>query len=198
VLLMVDNYDSFTFNIVQYLLELGQEVKVVRNDELDLEAIRRLTPGRIVISPGPCTPREAGISVPLINAFAERVPILGICLGHQCIAAALSGNVIRARQVMHGKTSTIEHSGRGVFAGLPNPYQVTRYHSLVIDPTRLPDDLEMTAWVAGDESVSREIMGVQHKSWPLHGVQFHPESIMSEHGHALLQNFLHIPEAIWI
>lgn len=195
---MVDNYDSFTFNIVQYLLELGQEVKVVRNDELDLEAIRRLTPGRIVISPGPCTPREAGISVPLINAFAERVPILGICLGHQCIAAALSGNVIRARQVMHGKTSTIEHSGRGVFAGLPNPYQVTRYHSLVIDPTRLPDDLEMTAWVAGDESVSREIMGVQHKSWPLHGVQFHPESIMSEHGHALLQNFLHIPEAIWI
>ncbi len=198
MLLMVDNYDSFTFNIVQYLLELGEEVAVVRNDELDLDAIRRLAPGRIVISPGPCTPAEAGISMPLITAFAGSVPILGVCLGHQCIAAALGGRVVRARRVMHGKTSIIEHSRSGVFTGLPSPYRVTRYHSLVVDPNTLPHDLEPTAWVVDDANAGREIMGIQHKCWPLHGVQFHPESIMSEHGHALLQNFLQIPEATWI
>lgn len=198
MLLMVDNYDSFTFNIVQYFLELGEEVKVVRNDELNLEAVRRLAPGRIVISPGPCTPTEAGISVPMIAALAAQVPILGICLGHQCIAAALQGKVVRARQVMHGKTSAVEHSGQGLFTGLPSPYQVTRYHSLVVDPDTLPDSLEITAWVKDEGDQKREIMGVQHKIWPLHGVQFHPESIMSEHGHALFQNFLHIPEARWI
>lgn len=197
MLLMVDNYDSFTFNVVQYLLELGEEVMVVRNDELDLKAVRQLAPGRIVISPGPCTPAEAGISVPLITAFAESVPILGVCLGHQCIATALGGRVLRAREVMHGKTSIIEHIGGGVFADLPRFYRVARYHSLVVDPTTLPGDLQVTAWAA-DEMGEREIMAIQHTSWPLYGVQFHPESIMSEHGHTLFQNFLHIPEAKWI
>lgn len=198
MLLMVDNYDSFTFNVVQYLGELGEEVMVVRNDELDLESIRQLAPKRIVISPGPCTPAEAGISVPLIAAFGERVPILGICLGHQCIAAALGGRIVRAAHVMHGKISYIEHTGQNLFAGLPSPYRVVRYHSLVVDSTALPGDLEVTAWAAVDEHAEGEIMGMQHKSWPLHGVQFHPESIMSEHGHALFQNFLQIPEAQWI
>lgn len=198
MLLMVDNYDSFTFNVVQYLLELGEEVMVVRNDELDLEVVRQLAPGRIVISPGPCTPAEAGISVPLITAFAESVPILGVCLGHQCIATALGGRVVRAKEVMHGKTSAIEHTGAGVFAGLPRFYQVARYHSLVVDPATLPDDLEVAAWVADEVGQEREIMAIQHASWPLYGVQFHPESIMSEHGHTLFQNFLHIPEAKWI
>lgn len=197
MLLMVDNYDSFTYNIVRYLVELGEEVVVRRNDELDVDSIRRLAPSRIVISPGPCTPAEAGISVRLIREYAACVPVLGICLGHQCIATALGGQVVRAAQVMHGKTSMIEHVGVGLFRGLPNPYKVTRYHSLVADPASLPAELTVTAWVQGSREESFEIMGVQHRHWPLHGVQFHPESIMSEHGHALLQNFLKIPEATW-
>lgn len=197
MLLMVDNYDSFTYNIVRYLQELGETVAVRRNDDLDMETIRRLAPGRVVISPGPCTPADAGICVPLIREYAAQVPILGICLGHQCIAAAVGGNVVRARRVMHGKMSMIEHIGTGLFSGLPSPYQVTRYHSLLVDPDTLPAELTTTAWVAGGEGRSLEIMAMQHRRWPMHGVQFHPESIMSEHGHALLQNFLHIPEATW-
>lgn len=197
MLLMVDNYDSFTYNIVRYLAELGEDVEVRRNDELDVDVIRKLAPSRIVISPGPCTPAEAGVSVPLIREFAAFVPVLGICLGHQCIATAFGGKVVRAPRVMHGKTSMIEHVGAGLFQGLPSPYKVARYHSLVADPASLPTELTVTAWVQGTQEDSFEIMGVQHRHWPLHGVQFHPESIMSEHGHALLQNFLKIPEATW-
>ncbi len=197
MLLMVDNYDSFTYNIVRYLVELGEDVEVRRNDELDVDVIRKLAPSRIVISPGPCTPAEAGVSVPLIREFAAFVPVLGICLGHQCIATAFGGKVVRAPRVMHGKTSMIEHVGAGLFQGLPSPYKVARYHSLVADPASLPTELTVTAWVQGTQEDSFEIMGVQHRHWPLHGVQFHPESIMSEHGHALLQNFLKIPEATW-
>lgn len=197
MLLMVDNYDSFTYNIVRYLVELGENVEVRRNDELDVDVIRKLAPSRIVISPGPCTPAEAGVSVPLIREFAAFVPVLGICLGHQCIATAFGGKVVRARRVMHGKTSMIEHVGAGLFRGLPSPYKVARYHSLVADPASLPTELTVTAWVQGTQKDSIEIMGVQHRHWPLCGVQFHPESIMSEHGHALLKNFLKIPEATW-
>ncbi|MDA8362105.1 MAG: aminodeoxychorismate/anthranilate synthase component II [Gammaproteobacteria bacterium] len=186
MLLMIDNYDSFTYNLVQYLGELGEDVKVARNDQISLEEIARLHPARIVISPGPCTPNEAGISLDLILRFGAEIPILGVCLGHQSIGQAFGGQVVRAQQVMHGKTSAIAHTGQGVFADLPSPFVATRYHSLVVARDDLPDCLEITAWSADDN----EIMGLRHKNWPVEGVQFHPESILSEHGHKLLQNFL--------
>ncbi len=185
MLLMIDNYDSFTYNLVQYFGELGEDVRTYRNDEITIEAIEKLNPSRICISPGPCTPHEAGVSVPVLQHFAGKLPILGVCLGHQSIGAAFGGKIIRAQQVMHGKTSPIEHTGVGVFKNLPSPYTVIRYHSLAIARDSLPDCLEVTAWTADGE-----IMGVRHKSYPIEGVQFHPESILSEHGHALLQNFL--------
>ncbi|NOT16749.1 MAG: aminodeoxychorismate/anthranilate synthase component II [Sulfuriferula sp.] len=185
MLLMIDNYDSFTYNIVQYLGELGAEVRVFRNDEIDLDAIAALQPDHIVISPGPCTPKEAGISVPLIQAYAGKVPILGVCLGHQSIGQAFGGNIIRAQQLMHGKTSMVHHHNTGVFAGLPNPVRATRYHSLVIERETLPDCLEITAWT--DDG---EIMGVRHKTLAVEGVQFHPESILTEYGHEMFANFL--------
>lgn len=186
-LLMLDNYDSFTYNLVQYFGELGQDVIVLRNDQTTVEDIAQLQPDRICISPGPRSPAQAGISVELIRAFAGKTPILGVCLGHQAIAAAFGGNIIRAGKQMHGKTSPISHAGTDVFAGLPSPYSVTRYHSLVIERDSIPDCLEITA-----ESDDGEIMGVRHKTLPVYGVQFHPESILSEHGHALLRNFLNI------
>jgi anthranilate synthase component 2 len=182
---MIDNYDSFTYNLVQYFGELGEDVRTYRNDEITIEAIEKLNPSRICISPGPCTPHEAGVSVPVLQHFAGKLPILGVCLGHQSIGAAFGGKIIRAQQVMHGKTSPIEHTGAGVFKNLPSPYTVIRYHSLAIARDSLPDCLEVTAWTADGE-----IMGVRHKSYPIEGVQFHPESILSDHGHALLQNFL--------
>lgn len=185
MLLMIDNYDSFTYNLVQYFGELGEEVKVVRNDQITLDEIAYLKPDRICVSPGPCTPEQAGISVDAIRRFGEQLPILGVCLGHQAIGAAFGGKIIRARTVMHGKTAAIQHSADGIFAGLPTPYTVTRYHSLVLERESLPQCLNITA-----ESEDGEIMGLQHKSLPIYGVQFHPESILSEHGHALLQNFL--------
>jgi anthranilate synthase component 2 len=187
MILMIDNYDSFTYNLVQYLGELGAEVKVVRNDELDLEAIERLAPERIVISPGPCTPNEAGVSLEVIRAFAGRLPILGVCLGHQSIGQAFGGRIVHAREIMHGKTSMIHHTGQGVFAGLPDPFEATRYHSLVIEQASLPECLEVTAWTAGEPN---EIMGVRHREYAIEGVQFHPESILTRHGHDLLRNFL--------
>ncbi len=185
MLLMIDNYDSFTYNLVQYFGELDEEVVTVRNDEITIEEIAALKPERICISPGPCTPHEAGVSIPVLQQFAGKVPILGVCLGHQAIGAAFGGKVIRAQQVMHGKTSLIEHTGVGVFKDLPSPYTITRYHSLAIERSSLPDCLEVTAWTADGE-----IMGVRHKDFDIQGVQFHPESILSEHGHALLKNFL--------
>jgi anthranilate synthase component 2 len=185
MLLMIDNYDSFTYNLVQYLGELGEEVKVLRNDEITLEGIEQLAPARIVISPGPCTPNEAGISVPLVGHFAGKVPILGVCLGHQSIGQALGGRIVHARQLMHGKTSAIHHDGRGVFRGLPDAFTATRYHSLAIERASLPGCLEVSAW-----SDDGEIMGVRHKELAVEGVQFHPESILTEHGHQLLKNFL--------
>ena len=185
MLLMIDNYDSFTYNLVQYFGELGTEVQTFRNDEITLDEISALNPSHICISPGPKTPLEAVISVPVLQHFAGRVPILGVCLGHQSIATAFGGKVIRAKQVMHGKTSQINHTGVGVFANLPSPFTVTRYHSLTIERATLPACLEITAWTADDE-----IMGVRHKEFAIEGVQFHPESILSEHGHALLKNFL--------
>ena len=185
MLLMIDNYDSFTYNLVQYFGELGEDVRTYRNDEITIEAIEKLNPSRICISPGPCTPHEAGVSVPVLQYFAGKLPILGVCLGHQSIGAAFGGKIIRAQQVMHGKTSPIEHTGVGVFKNLPSPYTVIRYHSLAIARDSLPDCLEVTAWTADGE-----IMGVRHKTYPIEGVQFHPESILSDHGHALLQNFL--------
>ena len=190
MLLMIDNYDSFTYNLVQYLGELGQEVVVHRNDEIDLTQIERLNPQHIVISPGPCTPNEAGISVPLINEFAGKIPLLGVCLGHQSIGQAFGGKIVHAKQLMHGKTSLIYHNNMGVFKDLPNPYTATRYHSLVIERETLPDCLEITAWTQDANGEFDEIMGVNHKTLAIEGVQFHPESVLTEHGHALLNNFL--------
>ena len=185
MILMLDNYDSFTYNLVQYLGELGEDVKVVRNDELGVDEIERLAPARIVLSPGPCTPNEAGVSLAVIERFKGRVPILGVCLGHQAIGQAFGGKVVHAKTLMHGKVSRIHHNGAGVFRGLPTPYDATRYHSLAIERASCPDELEVTAWTEDGE-----IMGVRHRSLPVEGVQFHPESILTQHGHALLRNFL--------
>ena len=190
MILMIDNYDSFTYNLVQYLGELGAEVRVERNDALTLADIEALAPAKIVISPGPCTPNEAGISVPLIQAFAGRIPLLGVCLGHQSIGQAFGGRVVRARQVMHGKTSLIHHGGAGVFHGLPSPFEATRYHSLIIERASLPAGLEITAWTATEDGAIDEIMGVRHREFDVEGVQFHPESILTRHGHDLLRNFV--------
>lgn len=185
MLLMIDNYDSFTYNLVQYFGELGEDVRTFRNDEITIEQIEALKPDRICISPGPCTPAEAGICIPILQHFAGKIPMLGVCLGHQAIGAAFGGKVIRAQQIMHGKTSEITHTGVGIFRGLPSPFTVIRYHSLAIERESLPDCLEITAWT--DDG---EIMGVRHKEFAIEGVQFHPESILSEHGHAILKNFL--------
>jgi len=190
VILMIDNYDSFTYNVVQYLGELGADVRVYRNDELTLDQIETLAPEKIVISPGPCTPSEAGISVAAIQHFAGRIPLLGICLGHQSIGQAFGGKVVRARQVMHGKTSAIFHANRGVFRGLANPFEATRYHSLIIERESLPDCLEVTAWTQTQDGAVDEIMGVRHREFAVEGVQFHPESILTQQGHDLLANFL--------
>jgi anthranilate synthase component 2 len=190
MLLMIDNYDSFTYNLVQYLGELGQDVRVVRNDELSVEQIRQLAPDRIVISPGPGTPDQAGVTLEMIAKLGAQIPILGVCLGHQSIGQAFGGKVVRAREIMHGKTSVIHHSGKGVFAALPNPFVATRYHSLVVDKTSVPAVLEVTAWTQDADGGIDEIMGFRHKALPIEGVQFHPESILTEHGHALLRNFL--------
>ena len=187
---MIDNYDSFTYNLVQYLGELGAEVRVFRNDGVTIGEIRQLKPEHIMISPGPCTPNEAGISMDVIRAFAGTVPILGVCLGHQSIGQVYGGNIVHAREIMHGKTSLVHHSGKHVFSGLENPYTATRYHSLVIDRDTLPDCLEITAWTETEDGAMDEIMGVRHRELAVEGVQFHPESILTEHGHDLLKNFL--------
>ena len=195
MLLMIDNYDSFTFNLVQYLQALGAEVKVVRNDALAVEAIQALAPQRIVVSPGPCTPNEAGVSLETIRRLGPSTPILGVCLGHQAIGQAYGGTVVRAGRIMHGKISSIRHRGQGVFAGLPDAYEATRYHSLVVDKATLPDCLEVTAWTEHPDGSVEEIMGLRHREHPVQGVQFHPESILTEHGHALLKNFLESPSS---
>ena len=189
-LLMIDNYDSFTFNLVQYLQVLGAEVRVERNDALTVDEIERLAPQRIVVSPGPCTPNEAGVSMAVIERMGASTPILGVCLGHQSIGQVYGGDVIRAGRIMHGKTSRIRHAGKGVFAGLPDGYEATRYHSLVVDKRTLPAALEITAWTEHDDGSMEEIMGLRHRDFPVEGVQFHPESILTQHGHALLKNFL--------
>ncbi|WP_417505353.1 anthranilate synthase component II [Marinomonas gallaica] len=189
MVLMIDNYDSFTYNLVQYIRELGYEVDVRRNDALTIQDIEALAPSHIVISPGPCTPNEAGISLAAISTFAGHIPILGICLGHQSIAQVFGGDVIRAKTVMHGKTSKVYHKGNGVFRDLPNPYNATRYHSLVVKQATLPDCFDVTAWTQNEQGELDEIMGLRHTSMNIEGVQFHPESILTEHGHALLDNF---------
>jgi anthranilate synthase component 2 len=191
-LLMIDNYDSFTYNLVQYFGELGEDVRVFRNDQITVEQIASLAPDRIVISPGPCTPNEAGVSVETILHFGGVIPILGVCLGHQSIGQAYGGRIVRANRIMHGKTSLIHHTGQGVFAGLPSPFEATRYHSLVIERESLPDCLEITAWTQTPDGELEEIMGVRHREFPIEGVQFHPESIVTEGGHLLLQNFLEL------
>ncbi len=190
--LMIDNYDSFTYNLVQYLGELGAQVNTIRNDAIDVAGIRELKPDAIVLSPGPCTPNEAGVCLDVVAELGGKLPILGVCLGHQAIGQALGGKVVRARNVMHGKTSMMHHNNEGVFNGLDNPFEATRYHSLVVDRDSLPDSLIETAWSAFDENPGNrdEIMGVRHREWPLEGVQFHPESILTRHGHDLLRNFL--------
>jgi anthranilate synthase component II len=190
VLLMIDNYDSFTWNLVQYLQELGEEVQVVRNDELTVEQIAALAPRRIVISPGPCTPNEAGVSVEVLQRLGGTIPVFGVCLGHQSIGQAFGGQVVRAKTIMHGKTSPIHHEGLGVFAELPRPFEATRYHSLVVDRDSLPDCLELTAWTEDGDGGFDEIMGLRHRTLPIEGVQFHPESILTRHGHAMLKRFL--------
>ena len=190
MLLMIDNYDSFTYNLVQYFGELGQEVKVVRNDALGVDEIAALGAERIVISPGPCTPDQAGVSLELLEKLSGKLPILGVCLGHQSLGQAFGGKVIRAKSIMHGKTSPIHHAGVGVFAGLPSPFQATRYHSLVVEKSSLPDCLEITAWTENEDGSFDEIMGLRHKTMAVEGVQFHPESILTEHGHAMLKNVL--------
>lgn len=196
MLLMIDNYDSFTYNLVQYLGELAADVIVERNDNITLDAVEAMQPDHIMISPGPCTPNEAGISMPLIERWKGRVPILGVCLGHQSIGQVFGGRIVHAREIMHGKTSMIHHHGTGVFTGLSNPYEATRYHSLVIERESLPDCLEITAWTERDNGEFDEIMGVRHREYMIEGVQFHPESILTEHGHDLLQNFLTQQEGI--
>ena len=190
MLLMIDNYDSFTFNLVQYLQVLGAEVEVVRNDAMTVDEIEKLAPQRIVISPGPCTPNEAGVSLEVIERLGPTTPILGVCLGHQSIGQAYGGKVVRAGRIMHGKTSPIRHQGQGVFAGLPDGYEATRYHSLVVERASLPQALEITAWTENADGSFEEIMGLRHREHPVEGVQFHPESILTEHGHALLRCFL--------
>ena len=190
MLLMIDNYDSFTYNIVQYLGELEAQVHVVRNDEITVDDIHALAPEKIVLSPGPCTPNEAGISMAVVQRWAGKIPILGICLGHQCIGQVYGGKVVRARQVMHGKTSPIQHRGEGVFSGLSQPFEATRYHSLVVEKGSLPACLEITAWTETDNGEIDEIMGLRHRELAIEGVQFHPESILTAHGHDLLRNFL--------
>ncbi len=195
MLLMIDNYDSFTYNLVQYFGELGEQVHVIRNDQLDVDAIAALQPARIVISPGPCTPNEAGVSLEVIERLGARIPILGVCLGHQSIGQAFGGRVIRASRIMHGKTSPVHHRGLGVFAGLPSPFEATRYHSLVVEQASLPECLEVTAWTENEDGSVEEIMGLRHRELPIEGVQFHPESILTQHGHALLANFLGRPAA---
>ena len=190
MILMIDNYDSFTYNVVQYLAELGATVEVFRNDELTLNEIKQMAPEKIVISPGPCTPNEAGISIDVIKAFSSHIPLLGICLGHQSIGQAFGGKVVRAKEVMHGKTSRICHGNAGVFQGLSPRFEATRYHSLVIEQISLPACLEVTAWTEHDDGSLDEIMGIRHKEYAVEGVQFHPESILTEHGHDLLKNFL--------
>ena len=187
---MIDNYDSFTYNLVQYLQSLGAEVRVERNDALTVDQIEQLAPQRIVISPGPCTPNEAGVSMGVIERLGATTPILGVCLGHQSMGQVYGGDVIRAGRIMHGKTSRIRHEGKGVFAHLPDAYEATRYHSLVVDRATLPDSLEVTAWTELEDGSFEEIMGLRHREFPVEGVQFHPESILTEHGHALLRNFL--------
>lgn len=190
MLLMIDNYDSFTFNLVQYLQMLGAEVKVVRNDAMSVEQIAALRPSHIVVSPGPKTPNEAGVSLEVIRQLGPTIPVFGVCLGHQSIGQVYGGDVIRAGNIMHGKTSPIRHQGKGVFAGLPDRYEATRYHSLVVDKNTLPAELEITAWTENPDGSMEEIMGLRHREYPVEGVQFHPESILTQHGHALMKNFL--------
>ena len=190
MLLVIDNYDSFTYNLVQYLAELGADVRVFRNDAIDVAGIRSMRPSQIVISPGPCTPNEAGVSLQVVQELGPQIPLLGVCLGHQAIGQAFGGRVVRAGRVMHGKTSLVHHRGQGVFAGLPNPFVATRYHSLVIEQSSLPSVLEVTAWTEDESGRIEEIMGVRHREFSVEGVQFHPESILTEGGHALLRNFL--------
>jgi anthranilate synthase component 2 len=190
MILMIDNYDSFTWNLVQYFGELGEDVRVVRNDDMTLDALRRLEPASIVVSPGPCTPNEAGVSLEVIEKLSGTIPILGVCLGHQAIGQAFGGKVVRAREIMHGKTSMIHHDGKGVFRGLSNPFEATRYHSLVVEDSSLPECLEVSAWTVDGDGARDEIMGLRHRTLAVEGVQFHPESILTQHGHALLRNFL--------